>query len=92
MPQVGLAKLITGLAPKGKTPNRIIMMAPDYMKNLTAILDDTPKEVVLTYMLWKQIQAYGNFIEADAIKPVRQFSNELAGKVSLLPEALSFVL
>lgn len=65
------------------------MMAPDYMKNLTAILDDTPKEVVLTYMLWKQIQAYGNFIEADAIKPVRQFSNELAGKVSLLPGILS---
>ena len=56
-------------------------MAPEYLKNLTTILSDTPKEVLHTYLLWKQIQAYGPYIEADAVAPLRQFSNELQGKV-----------
>ena len=56
-------------------------MAPEYLKNLTTILSDTPKEVLHTYLLWKQIQAYGAYVEADATAPLRQFSNELQGKV-----------
>lgn len=81
VPQVQLAKMISSLAPKGETPERIIMMAPKYMKNLTAIISDTPKQVTLTYMLWKQIQAYVSFVEADAVTPYKRFFNELLGKV-----------
>lgn len=87
VPQLQLAKLIESLAPADKTPNRIIMMAPQYMKNLTSILSKTPEEVVHTYILWKQIQTFASYIEADAVTPLRQFSNELQGKVgdTLMP-------
>lgn len=56
-------------------------MAPDYMKNLSSLLSDTPIETVHTYLLWKQIQRYGPYVEADAVTPLRQLSNELQGNV-----------
>lgn len=56
-------------------------MAPDYMKNLAVLLTDTPKEVVHAYLVWKQIQEFGSYVEADAVTPLKQFSNELQGKV-----------
>lgn len=81
VPQIHLAKLIGSLAPSDKTPSRIIVMAPEYLKNLSSILDDTSKEVLHTHLLWKQIQAYSSYIEADAVLPLSQFTNELQGKV-----------
>lgn len=80
-PPIQLAKLVNNLAPAHAKPERIIMMSPDYFKNLTTILSDTPKETLHTYLLWKQIQAFGSYVEADAVTPLKQFSNELQGKV-----------
>lgn len=56
-------------------------MAPDYMKNLSSLLSSTPRETIHTYLLWKQIQSHGSYVEADAVTPLRQLSNELQGKV-----------
>ena len=81
-PPLHLAKIINNLAPSHAKPERIIVMAPSYMKNLTTLLSDTPKETLQTYLLWKAIQAYGAYIEADAVVPLKQFANELQGKVS----------
>lgn len=81
VPEIHLAQLIESLSPKGTVPDQIIVMAPEYLKSLKAILSDTPDEVIFTYILWKQIQAFGFYIEADAVVPLKQFSNELQGKV-----------
>lgn len=81
VPQVGLAKLIARLAPPNQIPERIINMAPEYLKNLSIILSETPDEIVHDYFLWKQIQAFGPYVEAAAVDPLRRFSNELQGKV-----------
>lgn len=84
-PQIHLAKIITGLAPADFKPSRIIVMTPQYIEDLTSILNNTSKEVLQTYLRWKVIQAFSSDIEADAIKPYRQFANELQGKVSYPP-------
>lgn len=81
VPQLKLAKMIQGLAPADKTPSGIILMAPEYMKNLSTILSGTSKQVLLTHLLWKQIQAFSSYVEADAVAPLKQFTNELQGKV-----------
>ena len=81
-PPIHLAGILESLTPSHAKPERIIVMAPDYMKNLTTLLSGTPKKTLQTYLLWKAIQAFGSYIEADAVVPLRQFTNELQGKVS----------
>jgi endothelin-converting enzyme len=81
-PQIHLSKIIDNLAPSDFKTRRLIVMSPQYMKDLTSILNNTSKEVLQTYFLWKAVQAFSPDIEADAIKPYRRFANELQGKVS----------
>lgn len=81
-PQIQISKIIKGLAPADFKTSRIIVMSPQYLKDLAGILSNTPREVLQTYFLWKTIQYFASDIEADALKPLTRFSNELQGKVS----------
>jgi endothelin-converting enzyme len=81
-PQIHLSKVVNSLAPSGYKPSRLIVMTPQYMEDLASILNNTSKEVLQTYFLWKAIQAFSSDVEADAIKSYRRFANELQGKVS----------
>jgi endothelin-converting enzyme len=78
-PQVELAAIIDELAPV--KVERIIITSPKYQKELASILNDTPKGVLQSYFLWKVIQSFQSYIEADAVKPYKRFLNELQGKV-----------
>jgi endothelin-converting enzyme len=80
-PQIHLVSIIDNLAPSDVKTDRLIVMSPSYMKNLSDILSSTPKEVLQTYLIWKVVQAYSSVVEADELKPYSQFSNELQGKV-----------
>jgi endothelin-converting enzyme len=80
-PQIHLSTIINTLAPADFRTSRIIVMSPNYMKELANILYNTSKEVLQTYFLWKATQAFASDIEADAIKPYKRFANELQGKV-----------
>jgi endothelin-converting enzyme len=82
-PQVHLSKVIDSLVPEDFKPDRIIVMAPQYLKDLEKLLSDTPQHTVHVYFIWKAIQSYSSFIEDSAIAPYKRFSNELQGKVSL---------
>lgn len=79
-PQVGLQGIITGLSPKDFDVSRVIVMAPNYLKQLSKVLDKTSDEVLQNYFLWKAIQGLATYIEADELKPYMQFRNELQGK------------
>ena len=80
-PQIHLESIIDNLAPPDFKTDRLIVMSPSYMKNLTSILSGTSKEVIQTYFIWKVVQAYSSVIEADEVKPYSRFYNELQGKV-----------
>jgi endothelin-converting enzyme len=81
-PQIQLSKIIDRLTPADFKTSRLIVMSPQYMEGLADILNNTSKEVLQTYFLWKAVQAFSSDVEADAIKPYRRFVNELQGKVS----------
>jgi endothelin-converting enzyme len=81
--QISLSSIINSLAPSDVKTNRLIVMSPNYMKNVTSILSTTPKDVLQTYLLWKLVQAYASAIEADELKPYSRFTNTLQGKVGL---------
>ncbi|RVX75992.1 hypothetical protein B0A52_00349 [Exophiala mesophila] len=80
VPAVSLSKIINTLSPDGVTADRFIVMAPEYLKKLNELIDETSRDVIQAYFLWKAIQSYASFIEADAITPYKRFSNELQGK------------
>ena len=84
-PEVDLKGLLHELAPKDVSIDRVIVMAPDYQSKLSSILKDTSSEVVMNYFLWKAIQSFSSYIEADELKPYKRFLNELAGKVRQPP-------
>jgi endothelin-converting enzyme len=83
VPELKLSKILHELVPSGYTPDRIIVMAPQYLKDLSKLVSDTSKETLHAYFLWKTIQSYYSFIEADAVVPIERFQNELSGQVRL---------
>lgn len=80
-PQLHLSKVLKGLVPCDYKLNRVIVMAPKFLKDLSTLLSETSQDTLHTYFLWKTIQAYASYIEADAVTPLKRFSNELQGKV-----------
>lgn len=83
-PQINLAATIEKLAPLETKVDRLIVRSPEYMKALSAILSDTPKEVLQTYFMWKVIQEYAPAVDTVELKPYSKFKNQLQGKVRLL--------
>ncbi|KAJ4286152.1 hypothetical protein N0V90_013501 [Kalmusia sp. IMI 367209] len=79
-PQIDLKALIQGLAPSNVDVGRVIVMTPDYLKELSSIISETDAKVLQNYFIWKTIQSFSGYIEADAIKPYKRFANELVGK------------
>jgi len=51
------------------------------MKSLAKILSETSTDTLRSYFIWKAVQSFAAYVEADAVKPYSRFVNELAGKV-----------
>ncbi|KAK7193250.1 hypothetical protein DPSP01_008151 [Paraphaeosphaeria sporulosa] len=79
-PQVDLKALIQDLAPSDVDITRVIVNTPEYQKKLSLIIDETDAKVLQSYFVWKTVQSFSAYIEADAIKPYKRFTNELVGK------------
>ncbi len=80
-PQLNLSKVLKALVPSDYKLDGLIVMAPKYMKDLAKLLSETSADTLHTYFLWKAIQAFSGYVEADALTPYKRFSNELQGKV-----------
>jgi predicted metalloendopeptidase len=91
-PQISLSNIIDNLAPQRVEVDRVIVMAPSYLKSLGRILSDTPKDIQHIYFFWKVIQAYSSSVEIDAVASYKRFVNELNGKVRTETFALAELL
>ena len=78
LPQINFEKFIDHFY-NGSLPSKVIVGSPSYMKNVSTILDGTPKEVIQTFLTWKTIQTYVSTVDDPAITPLRQFENTLRG-------------
>lgn len=79
-PEIGLKSVISSLAPAKSKVDRVIVMAPHYLKELSVILAATDKDVLQGYFVWKTVQALKAYVDADELKPYKRFRNVLAGK------------
>lgn len=80
VPEISFTDIISSLAPRDYKTDRLIVGSPSYMKALSVLLKNTPRETVLLFLQWKLIQAFADVIEDASIEPLRRFENELAGK------------
>lgn len=85
-PEIDLKGLLHKLAPQHVEVDRVIVMAPAYLKKLSLILSETDSEVVMNHLIWKAVQSFSGYVDAEAVKPYKRFVNELAGKVSCTNE------
>lgn len=83
-PEIELKAFLEGQAPANSNIERIIVMTPKYLKDLSVILAATDKEVLQSYFVWKVVQSFSSYVDAEAVKPYRRFVNVLAGKVRLI--------
>lgn len=79
-PEIELKALIEDQAPENSKIERVIVMSPDYLKKLSVITASTPKNVLQSYFLWKAVQSFSSYVDAEAVKPYRRFVNVIAGK------------
>ena len=80
-PELKLSEVLKDLVPSKYKLDRVIVMAPQYLKDISKLLSDTPEQTLHTYFLWKAIQAFSSFVEADAVTPILRLRNELSGQV-----------
>ena len=81
-PSIHLSNIINKQTPVDFKTDRLIIMAPDYMKALEETLKSTSQDDLQAYILWKTVQSYASVTESDALKPYKRFANGLQGKVS----------
>jgi endothelin-converting enzyme len=79
-PEIELKGLIDSQAPSGSKIQRVIVMTPNYLKDLSIIFAATDREVLQSYFIWKAVQSFSAYVDADAVKPYKRFLNVLAGK------------
>lgn len=80
LPQLSIRYLISSLAPSGYSPSKLIVGSPSYLQTVSTLLEETSRETLQAYFVWKTVQAYAYAVEDDALKPLKRFDNELQGK------------
>lgn len=80
VPQLSIHNIVSSLSPEGYTPAKVIVGSPTYLTTLSKILQDTTKETLKAYLVWKTVQAYVYAVEDEALKPLLRFNNQLQGK------------
>ncbi|KAE9977703.1 hypothetical protein EG327_007643 [Venturia inaequalis] len=81
IPDVSISTIIDKFT-GGYEPSKIIVMSPDYLKSLSAILKTQSREVLQAFFVWKTVQAWGGSVEDDAVQPLQRFRNKLQGKAA----------
>ncbi|KAK2806127.1 hypothetical protein FQN51_008081 [Onygenales sp. PD_10] len=80
IPQLSLEKVISTRAPEGYEAKEIVVPAPWYLEQVSALLAESSADTVLSYLKWKVIQYFSGSIEDPKILEYRRFNNELEGK------------
>lgn len=83
-PELRLDKVVKTLCPEGYDfeNNLIITSFPEYLTNMSEIIQNTEKEALQDFFLWQAVSAFAFNVEADEIMPYKDFRRKLHGIVS----------
>lgn len=80
VPEISFVNIFSSLAPPDYKSDRVIVGSPSYMRALSSILSETPRDTIRFFLEWKIIQSYAHAVEDIKVKPILTFSNRLLGK------------
>src|ERR1700761_831507 len=83
VPEISVINYLDSLAPKGYSinANRTVIVGDiDYYKNLSSIIQTTPRETLHDYFQWRLVTTWSSRLHRNYSAPVRRFNNRLAGK------------
>lgn len=68
------------------TPDeRVVVSTPQYLRNLTTILGETPKKDVANYMLWRAARASIGFLNKEIREIGEEFAKNVTGRTAVPP-------
>jgi endothelin-converting enzyme len=82
-PLLGINYVVENLVPSNYTIDKIIFSFPEYLANVSDIVESTPIDTLQAFFIWQTFQAYQGPINATEVMPYRRFNNILSGLVSL---------
>lgn len=91
VPEIGLDYVLRELVPANYSIDRMLTTFPNTIKRLSQVLRSTTKQTMQAFFVWQTTVAFSNGIEADEIRPYKEFLNRLNGRASYpkSPEGLS---
>lgn len=81
VPELDLGTMLTTLVPSNYTMDRLLTSFPEIIAKLSPILANTTKQAMQSFFISRAIQVLASAVEADEVKPWKQFSNKLNGRV-----------
>ena len=81
IPQINVSALFKFNTPD-EFPKTISVTDQYYLRNLSKILSETPRETVVAYLSWIVIHKYGIYVRSDASKTLAALRNKLSGRDS----------
>ena len=79
VPQISLRDLIERQLP-GYSSDKIIVESPEHIKTISTLLQESTRETIQAYFVWKTVQAHGPKIIDGALKPLLKLNNLLLGR------------
>ncbi|KAI0541706.1 peptidase family M13 [Xylaria digitata] len=79
-PALGLDNVVKGLALAEHTPDTMLLAFPEFLRNVSQIVSETPKSTIQTFLIWNLIVSYSSYVEAAEVEPLNRFNNILAGR------------
>lgn len=60
-------------------PSRLIVSSPEYIEKVNAIIQDTPRDVVQAYFIWKLVYALSSKVDQGSVTPIVELKDMLQG-------------
>lgn len=83
-PMLDLERVINSLIPSNYSVDFMVTSFPGCLTNLSQILSETPKAGLQAYFMWNVITAFQQWVKADEVQLIGNFSAEISGQVSPL--------
>lgn len=60
-------------------PSRLIVTSPEYIEKVNVIIQETPRDVVQAYFIWKLVYALSNKVDQGSVTPIVELKDMLQG-------------
>jgi endothelin-converting enzyme len=80
IPDISLSRYLKAFVPSNYSVSSVIVLTPEYLPAVSAILKNTSEEAIDAYIKWVLIQTWATRLSDDVSAPYRRLQNEIGGR------------